>query len=80
LLVRVDSDAPPALGELRVVGSSRTTDGEVLKHEAAAALELDAVTLFAHSRPVRVRLARFPVVVLRSKGLEQSSGTRPLPR
>jgi hypothetical protein len=80
LLVRVDSDARPALGELRVVGSSRTADGEVLRHEAAAALELDAVTVSPHSRPVRVRLARFRVVVLRSKGLEQSSGTRPLPR
>jgi hypothetical protein len=68
LRLRAAPDARRGRGEMQVVATATTPDGLSLRRLAFASLALDAVRFAMPSRPVTVRITRFPVSVVSANG------------
>jgi hypothetical protein len=66
LVLQVAPTAPPARGEIQIIGTATPADGPAIRRVAHAVVGLGGVTLPPPARPVTFRVTRFRVVGLRT--------------
>jgi hypothetical protein len=64
IVLKVASDAPRSLSELRLVGTTKTPDGIEIRRHATASIPIDTVPVPVPAKPVVRSLASIPIRIL----------------